>query len=465
MSWAAKRQTTKVEDEAYSLLGIFDIQMSPLYGEGRRAFRRLQEEILRRIPDQTIFAWGDVYPKCFTTRTVTMGRPAAPKPSHIGDGSAEEIATASPPSPRPFNFYVNGAYMMFADSPGDFAGAGKVVAIAHDLFSDLLAPFCDTFPQEYSFTPYGIRIDFPLLPLDRCLVLDEEFHPDEVGSVDWYLAVLACQRSDFPGQLLCCVCRMPAPRPPVSTLRRGYLLDARRADPMAADAYSAIVRLSLVSDNAGHCGYSELRLRPHTVYLEHPARALPLSASLARHFGTQDSEGTTTEAVTFTLPKWSRSALDTQGYAASLEPLGLPPTWDPAAAAAAGGSHGGHGLLRLTLSPRTPQTASGLHRWKVVADFMYECHVDVRIFRTAVYVSGGKDVFFTVRSESTHDRWGGLGSGVVGSYYESHRLGGMALRREGHESVRLELGVQLASVSCYRILVELVGGLPVDSSE
>ncbi|KAL9568766.1 hypothetical protein ACKAV7_007080 [Fusarium commune] len=46
LSWIEKRNTTKAEDKAYSLLGIFDIQMPLLYGEGReKAFRRLQEEI------------------------------------------------------------------------------------------------------------------------------------------------------------------------------------------------------------------------------------------------------------------------------------------------------------------------------------------------------------------------------------------------------------------------------------
>ncbi|EIW51962.1 HET-domain-containing protein [Trametes versicolor FP-101664 SS1] len=59
MSWAAKRYTTRVEDRAYSLMGIFDIHMSPIYGEGENAFLRLQEEIIRTIPDQSIFVWGD----------------------------------------------------------------------------------------------------------------------------------------------------------------------------------------------------------------------------------------------------------------------------------------------------------------------------------------------------------------------------------------------------------------------
>lgn len=59
MSWAARRQTTRPEDIAYCLLGIFNINMPLLYGEGRiRAFGRLQEEIMRRTEDHSIFAWS-----------------------------------------------------------------------------------------------------------------------------------------------------------------------------------------------------------------------------------------------------------------------------------------------------------------------------------------------------------------------------------------------------------------------
>ncbi|KAI1870338.1 uncharacterized protein JN550_005266 [Neoarthrinium moseri] len=57
MSWAAKRHTTRREDMAYCLLGIFDINMPMLYGEGKKAFLRLQEEICRRSRDLTLFAW------------------------------------------------------------------------------------------------------------------------------------------------------------------------------------------------------------------------------------------------------------------------------------------------------------------------------------------------------------------------------------------------------------------------
>jgi hypothetical protein len=57
MSWAANRETTRIEDQAYCLMGLFEVNMPPLYGEGRNAFIRLQLEILNRTDDETIFAW------------------------------------------------------------------------------------------------------------------------------------------------------------------------------------------------------------------------------------------------------------------------------------------------------------------------------------------------------------------------------------------------------------------------
>lgn len=58
MSWASQRETTRIEDTAYCLLGIFDVNMPMLYGEGgKKAFLRLQEEIIKQSDDHTIFAW------------------------------------------------------------------------------------------------------------------------------------------------------------------------------------------------------------------------------------------------------------------------------------------------------------------------------------------------------------------------------------------------------------------------
>ncbi|KAK8090213.1 HET-domain-containing protein [Apiospora hydei] len=59
-SWAAKRQTTRKEDLAYCLLGIFGVYIPLLYGESENAFLRLQEEISRSTNDMSIFAWQAV---------------------------------------------------------------------------------------------------------------------------------------------------------------------------------------------------------------------------------------------------------------------------------------------------------------------------------------------------------------------------------------------------------------------
>jgi hypothetical protein len=68
MSWVSTRETTRPEDMVYCLLGIFAVHMSPLYGEGvEKAFRRLQEEIMKTSTDLSILAWfypGLYHPSC-----------------------------------------------------------------------------------------------------------------------------------------------------------------------------------------------------------------------------------------------------------------------------------------------------------------------------------------------------------------------------------------------------------------
>lgn len=65
MSWAAHRSTTREEDEAYCLLGIFGVNMPLLYGEGVKAFQRLQEEIVRASTsmDHSILVWSPWKPE------------------------------------------------------------------------------------------------------------------------------------------------------------------------------------------------------------------------------------------------------------------------------------------------------------------------------------------------------------------------------------------------------------------
>ena len=79
MSWAANRTTTRVEDRAYSLMGLLDVNMPMLYGEGKKAFHRLQLEIIRLFNDQSIFAWG------FRSSSVRIGSILADDPSFFKD--------------------------------------------------------------------------------------------------------------------------------------------------------------------------------------------------------------------------------------------------------------------------------------------------------------------------------------------------------------------------------------------
>ena len=65
MSWASCRNTTREEDKTYCLLGIFGITMPTLYGEGRKAFYRLQEELMKTSTDTSLFMWGGYATKCY----------------------------------------------------------------------------------------------------------------------------------------------------------------------------------------------------------------------------------------------------------------------------------------------------------------------------------------------------------------------------------------------------------------
>ncbi|KAH9893492.1 hypothetical protein C8Q73DRAFT_535123 [Cubamyces lactineus] len=117
MSWAADRASTRIEDEAYALLGIFGLHMTAIYGEGRHAFRRLQEEIIRCIPDDTILAWGPsmvwrepLHDICPSPEKLTYY-------AHKGPSSS----LASPLSPVP----LEGRHEIFATSPAAYRDCGQ----------------------------------------------------------------------------------------------------------------------------------------------------------------------------------------------------------------------------------------------------------------------------------------------------------------------------------------------------
>ncbi|KAM0430007.1 hypothetical protein ACHAPT_006013 [Fusarium lateritium] len=98
MGWAANRVTTRPEDVSYCLLGLFDINMPLLYGEGENAFWRLQEEILKKYPDQSILTWTDrpqgQLHRPYLPQTPSAFQLAVMRPGHTLVERGDIIATA-----------------------------------------------------------------------------------------------------------------------------------------------------------------------------------------------------------------------------------------------------------------------------------------------------------------------------------------------------------------------------------
>jgi len=102
MSWVVDRHITRGEDLAYSLLEIFDIHMPLLYGEGKQAFIRLQEEIIRHNDDHSIFAWTLCPPSILPTpASATHTGMLASSPSLFA-GSGDVVSVETGEDSRPF---------------------------------------------------------------------------------------------------------------------------------------------------------------------------------------------------------------------------------------------------------------------------------------------------------------------------------------------------------------------------
>ncbi|KAI0124754.1 heterokaryon incompatibility protein-domain-containing protein [Xylariales sp. AK1849] len=111
MSWAAMRVTTRMEDMAYCLLGMFDVNMPLLYGEGNKAFLRLQEEIIKRSNDMSIFAF--------------LAKPSYGGDTDSSDDDDNDDSTARPPP------YCD----LFASAPSDFKNCGMLMSTSDNVMS------------------------------------------------------------------------------------------------------------------------------------------------------------------------------------------------------------------------------------------------------------------------------------------------------------------------------------------
>lgn len=126
MSWISKRRTSREEDMAYSLLGLFNVNMPLLYGEGRKAFVRLQMEIIKNSDDESVFAWETNtednrpmgmladWPTAFETSADIISRPTTYQ---------ERIPYAM--TNKGLEFYVPGSSLQPGIAHGMFTGKDK----------------------------------------------------------------------------------------------------------------------------------------------------------------------------------------------------------------------------------------------------------------------------------------------------------------------------------------------------
>ncbi|TBU58056.1 heterokaryon incompatibility protein-domain-containing protein [Dichomitus squalens] len=253
LSWVAKRVTTRVEDEAYSLLGIFDINMPTLYGEGIRAFRRLQEEIMRRIPDQSLFAPGLGLLGCATPVNTAAQNDGIPHPAFIRRCQLQESSRQS----------------LLVPSLTNFRDSGSIRVVPRHTVLRILGLSVNPPMTEYVFSPYGIRMQIPMMPISPFLPPDLP-EKDRAESQDWYLAILGCESTDDPGHLLCRVVHMPASDSDVHQPVAG-LAWVHMQNP-SLKGFCAL--LSLSPDTIERC---RAHIKVHTVYLSHPERGAGLS--------------------------------------------------------------------------------------------------------------------------------------------------------------------------------------------
>ncbi|KAM5531224.1 hypothetical protein V8D89_015090, partial [Ganoderma adspersum] len=164
MSWASRRRTTRPEDRAYSLTGIFGVSMSIIYGEGaERSFERLQMEIISLYPaDQTIFAWGRIHPDI----DVALENLGCPDSFWGCREEEEEIASSK----------------LLASSPGDFAPSSNFQAIDAGTYEKLFGKTIDT---NYAITRSGAVLHLPL-------TLDWTCTSSPHHGVAMHAAALAC---------------------------------------------------------------------------------------------------------------------------------------------------------------------------------------------------------------------------------------------------------------------------------
>ncbi|KAI0718605.1 heterokaryon incompatibility protein-domain-containing protein [Cerioporus squamosus] len=188
MSWAANRATTRVEDRAYCLMGIFGVTMPPLYGEGDMAFQRLQEEIMRNYDDSTLFAWST---KPFAIWPMQLRQ--------IDEDALTEVGLRC----RPQGHERSYSYLCAPNPSMEFYNI-TMSFTAYRATSEL----ADTsLRPTFTLTPYAARAHIPVVEIDELhcsLILMPWVHQDTGWNVG--LLFTPCATTSEAARPLQCIC-------------------------------------------------------------------------------------------------------------------------------------------------------------------------------------------------------------------------------------------------------------------
>ncbi|KAM3070211.1 hypothetical protein ACMFMF_008563 [Clarireedia jacksonii] len=174
LSWQAGRKTTEVEDTAYSLIGVLGVQLMAMYGEGRQAFQRLQEEAIKTQVDESIFAW--------TT-------PAGSLPNHNRPWASDQWGLLAP---SPDCFMKSGDITI--NGPSRSRPSGGISIIAGGVQFPMAMKDRETVPQWVGFVSVFVP---PFLGLAIFLAVGTHLHRKRKE----FPLTLNCWRKDQVGKL------------------------------------------------------------------------------------------------------------------------------------------------------------------------------------------------------------------------------------------------------------------------
>lgn len=207
MSWASPRKTTRTEDEAYCLLGIFDVNIGLIYGEGRNAFQRLCEAIIAKNNDLSILA-------CSSDKLIPES-PAAYRGQHeiVRMSSQGEFAITN----KGLKFTGCNSLWRWRDEHGRYVTAirighmeGRIDPVGAELiylgsstfrpggFLYISEPMCMSYTLSTFYVTYTQSAQEELRTYDLHLKLDPRFTvADVMPTTDWSWNTLSFNRDSI----------------------------------------------------------------------------------------------------------------------------------------------------------------------------------------------------------------------------------------------------------------------------